>query len=58
MSKSNMNKVNQLANMQVENFLQPTHGVGVGISKCQGAAKSTQNFLHARMFARNLKLFE
>ena len=52
----------ELAKMQVESFLQPADGVAVGMHKnrynenTNNSLSSTQNFLHARMFVRNLGL--
>lgn len=42
--------------MQLANFLQPTQGVAVGVQvrDTSKGDKSSKNFLHARMFARNL----
>ena len=52
----------ELAKMQVESFLQPADGVAVGMHKhrynenANNSLSSTQNYLHARIFGRNLGL--
>lgn len=40
--------------MQVVNFLGPSQGVCVGVSNHKNSEAQTKNYLHARMFARNL----
>jgi len=58
LNEADSDQIKKLAKMELSSFLAPSNGLGAGLGTQMKEPHSNKNFLHARIFARNLGINE